>query len=80
MLLELHQPQEALAQYRLSLKTDPNRFNGLYGAGRAAELAQQPEAARSYYQQLLANCGNSSEEERSELVHVKEYLHLPKQS
>jgi len=36
MLLELHQPQQALAEYRVALKLSPNRLNGLYHAGVAA--------------------------------------------
>ncbi len=54
MLLELNRPADALAQYETSLKTDPNRFNSLCGAAHAAELAQQPEKARAYYQALLS--------------------------
>jgi len=34
MLLDLQRPQEALAEYEISLRTDPNRFNGLYGAAQ----------------------------------------------
>src|SRR4029077_7891258 len=56
MLLDLDRLPEALGEYEKSLKTDPNRFNGLYGAGRAAELTKQLEKAASYYTQLLANC------------------------
>ncbi len=29
MLLEMARPQEPLAEYEKSMKTDPNRFNGL---------------------------------------------------
>lgn len=60
MLLELNRPAEALSEYETSLKTDPNRFNGLYGAARAAELAQQKQKAATYYAQLLKNCAGSS--------------------
>ena len=38
ILLELGQAQEALAEYKQALKLSPNRFNGLYNAGRAAEF------------------------------------------
>jgi tetratricopeptide (TPR) repeat protein len=38
MLLDLKRPQEALAEYEISLRTDPNRFNGLYGAAQAAPV------------------------------------------
>ena len=39
MLLDLQRPQEALTEYEISLRTDPNRFNGLYGAAQAAAQA-----------------------------------------
>jgi tetratricopeptide (TPR) repeat protein len=61
MLLEMNRPEQALAEYETALKTDPNRFNGLYGAARAAESAKQPEKARTFYAQLLKNCGSSTE-------------------
>src|SRR5713101_1407941 len=67
MLLELNGPEEALAEYERSMKTDPNRFNGLYGAARAAELAHQPEKARSYYATLVKNCEGSNSD-RPELA------------
>ena len=71
LLLELNQPQEALAQYELSLKVDPNRFNGLAGAAHAAEVAKQPERAVSYYQELLKNCDYGKHSNRPELSHAK---------
>jgi tetratricopeptide (TPR) repeat protein len=71
MLLEMERPAEALAEYEKSMKTDPNRFNGLAGAGRAAELAHQPEKANAYYVQLLKNCDNGAHSDRPELVHAR---------
>jgi tetratricopeptide (TPR) repeat protein len=56
MLLEINRVREALAEYEKSLNTEPNRFNGLYGAARSAELLQQPRTAAPYYAQLLKNC------------------------
>jgi tetratricopeptide (TPR) repeat protein len=70
MLLQLDRPQEALAEYETSLKTDPSRFNGLYGAARSAELAHEPIKANAYYAQLLKNCG--SESDRPELARARE--------
>jgi tetratricopeptide (TPR) repeat protein len=67
MLLELNGPEEALSEYERSMKTDPNRFNGLYGAGHAAELAHQTEKARRYYATLLNNCEGSNSD-RPELA------------
>ena len=73
MLLQLHQPQQALEAYVASLRKHPNRFNGLYGAGAAAERAGNLEKARFYYQQLLkmADAANS---DRPELYAARQYL------
>ena len=46
MLIELNQPEQALLQFETSLKDSPNRFNGLYGAARAAQLAGNRKKAR----------------------------------
>ena len=72
MLLETNRPEQALVEYEKALKTDPNRFNGLYGAAQAAEMAKQPETARNYYSQLIKNCGTSTE--RPELSHARTEL------
>jgi tetratricopeptide (TPR) repeat protein len=73
MLLELQRPQEALTEYEISLRTDPNRFNGLYGAAQAATQAKQREKADAYYAQLLKNC-EGSRSDRSELAQAKTVL------
>jgi len=67
MLLALNQPEQALAEYEKSMKIDPNRFNGLAGAARSAELAHDPAKATTYYAQLLKNCGNAPNSDRPEL-------------
>ena len=74
MLLEMGRPQEALVEYEKSLHTDPNRFNGLYGAARAAELTQQPQKAAAYYAQLLKNCDNGLHSDRPELARAKQLI------
>lgn len=71
ILLESNRPQEALAEYEKSLRTDANRFNGLYGAARAAEAAQLPEKAASYYAQLLKVSENGAYSERPEIARAK---------
>jgi hypothetical protein len=63
-----------LAEYEKSLHTDPNRFNGLYGAAHAAELLHEPQRAASYYAQLLKNCDNGMHSERPELARAKEQM------
>lgn len=73
MLLDLHRPQEALAEYEISLRTDPNRFNGLYGAAQAATQVQQKEKASTYYAQLLKNC-EGIRSDRPELAQAKTLL------
>ena len=72
MLLELGRPAEALAEYEASLRSAPNRFNGLYGAAHAAELSGDKVKARQYYSQLVANCGPRGT--RRELQHARAFL------
>jgi len=47
---------EALAEYRASLQSDPNRLNSLLGAGQAAEQLGDRPLAVKYYRAVLANC------------------------
>jgi tetratricopeptide (TPR) repeat protein len=74
MLLELHQPQQALAEYRVALKLSPNRFNGLYNAGVAAEEAGDKTAAADYFAALLKSTGNGGHSARPELTHAKNFV------
>lgn len=53
MLLELGYYQAAQKEYEATLATSPNRFNSLYGAGRAAQLRGDERAAESFYGALL---------------------------
>jgi hypothetical protein len=73
MLLEAKRPQQALAEYQTDLKLYPKRFDGLYGAARAAEAAGKPDQATQYYAQLVKNCEGSSSE-RPELSRARELL------
>ncbi len=54
MLMEMNQPAEALAAYEKSLESRPNRFNTLYGAGKAAEKSGDTAKAKEYYSKLVA--------------------------
>jgi hypothetical protein len=56
------------------MKIDPNRFNGLAGAARAAELSHDPAKANTYYAQLLKNCGDAPHSNRPELRAAKQTL------
>jgi len=71
MLIALNRPAEALAEYERSLKIDANRFNGLFGAGRAAELVGNREKAKIYFIQLLRSCA-AGHSRRPELIHAHE--------
>lgn len=73
MLLDMKRPQDALAEYETDLKFNPNRFDGLYGAAHAAELAGKNDKANTYYSQLLQVCAGSTSE-RPELSHAKQLL------
>jgi tetratricopeptide (TPR) repeat protein len=59
LLLELKRPQQALENYELDLKRNPNRYNALFGAAQAAELAGKREQAAAYRAQLAKICSGS---------------------
>jgi tetratricopeptide (TPR) repeat protein len=59
LLLE-HRPADALREYQRSLEIDPNRFNGLLGAARAAEQAGRGSIAARLLRQLTENCPGAS--------------------
>ena len=76
MLLELKQPKEALNQFQASLKVNPNRLRGLYGAAKAAEMAGDRTAARKWYEQLnvltrAADPGRSEPQEAKVFLNKK---------
>ena len=71
ILLELGRPQEALIEYQQALTLSPNRFNGLYHAGVAAEAAGDKAQAAGYFAALLKSTDNGSQSARPELDHVK---------
>jgi tetratricopeptide (TPR) repeat protein len=73
MLLEAKHAQQALVEYQTDLKLNPNRFNGLYGAARAAEAAGKQSEASEYYALLLKNC-DGGRSARPELSHARELV------
>jgi tetratricopeptide (TPR) repeat protein len=73
LLLELRQPRQALKEFEASLLVSPNRFDGLYGAARAAELSGDREKAVDLYKKL-ATLGERSDGTRTELQAAKVFL------
>jgi tetratricopeptide (TPR) repeat protein len=74
MLLEMRQPAEAAAAYETSLEKAPNRFDSLYGAARASDLAGNEAKASDYYSRLLKNCDASAHCDRPEMAEIKALL------
>jgi tetratricopeptide (TPR) repeat protein len=62
LLVELNRPGEALVEYQASLQTSPNRFNGLLGAARAAEMAGKRTEAKQLYAKLRNIAPNADPE------------------
>jgi tetratricopeptide (TPR) repeat protein len=74
ILLEQGQAKPALAEYRRALELSPNRFNGLFNAGRAAEESGDRSQAVRYYSALLKSTNNGSETQRPEIAHARQSL------
>jgi hypothetical protein len=76
MLLALNRPEKAFVEFERSLKRDPNRFRGIYGAARAAEASGNRRAASDYYTRLQALAAHH-DTERPELTRAKTFLAGP---
>jgi len=73
LLLELKQPAAALKEFEASFRNTPERFNGLYGAARAAKMAGDQKAAGSYYTKLLA-LAREADSPRSEIQEARAFV------
>ena len=73
LYLALNKPKQALESYEQNLKGHPYRFNGIYGAAKAAEKLNDIRLAVYYFDQLvkLSTGTNSS---RPEISEAKEFL------
>jgi len=67
MLMHMNEPAKALEAYEADLQKHRNRFNGLYGAGLAAERSGDMEKAGLYYRQLLT-ISDTANAQRNELA------------
>ncbi|MEO6230997.1 MAG: hypothetical protein ABJB11_03585 [Ferruginibacter sp.] len=69
MLLQLNQHENALQAYETVLEKCPNRFNSLYGAGKAAEKTGNKKKATFYFKQL-ASIADTLNPQRTELASI----------
>jgi predicted TPR repeat methyltransferase len=63
-----------LVEYQRSLKSDPNRFNGLLGAAESAEHVGNEKLAADLYGQLLSNCPQAEGAAAVELEYARAFL------
>jgi tetratricopeptide (TPR) repeat protein len=63
---------DALQTYEQALEMTPNRFHLLYGAASAARMAEQPEVATDYYEQLLELADDQAD--RPQIQEARDYL------
>ena len=73
LYLALNKPKKALETYKLNLEGHPFRFNGIYGAAKAAKKLNDIKLAVYYFDQLvkLSSGTNSS---RPEISEAKEFI------
>jgi tetratricopeptide (TPR) repeat protein len=72
MLLEAGNAKEALVAFESTMKKEPNRFRGAYGAGRAAEALGNRALAAKYYKQVVT-IAKDADSQRPELVRARSY-------
>lgn len=73
MLLEMNNPKQALNEFEASLVPTPNRFNGIAGAARAAELSGDNAKAKKYYAALV-ELTKKADTKRAQLEEAKKFL------
>lgn len=73
MLLELKRPAEALVELKRSLARDPNRYQTIAAAARAARAAGDTSAASRYYAELV-RLGEKAQARRPELAEARDFL------
>ena len=67
MLLDAGRARDALVAFEATMKKEPKRFRGAYGAARAAEVAGDRAKARTYYGQVL-QIAREADTDRPELA------------
>jgi hypothetical protein len=72
MLMEGKKSNEALSEYQTVLKNQPNRFDALLGAARAAQANGDSSGAQSFYTKLVHGCLPGAD--RPELAEAKTFV------
>ena len=73
LLLQMGQGAAAEREFEASLKENPNRYRGLYGAARAAEAAGDRPKAAGYFEKLVA-LASKADTVRPETARAKAFL------
>jgi tetratricopeptide (TPR) repeat protein len=73
MLLDANDPLQAMQEFEVALKVEPNRFWTLFGAARAADLAGDSAKAEAFYTRLVTQTAHA-DPERSALKVAKAFL------
>ncbi len=73
MLMALNRPADALVEFQRSLKRDPNRYQTIAGAARAARATGAKDEAAKLYRELVA-LGDKAQSRRPELAEAKSFL------
>jgi hypothetical protein len=73
MLLAVGRPADALRELEGTMKKEPNRFRATYFAAKAAALAGNNAAARTYYGQLVGICKAGDTPGRPELEEARKF-------
>ncbi len=71
MLLEVHEPGQALQAFVATLQKEAGRFRALLGAARAAARAGESATAATYYARLLKTCERADSPGRVELAEAR---------
>ena len=73
LYLALNRPREALESYKINLKGHPFRFNGIYGAAKAAQKLNNTQLAAYYFNQLV-ELSSDTNSLRPEVSEAKDFL------
>ena len=73
LYLALNKPKKALESYKKNLEEHPFRFNGIYGAAKAAEKLNDIKLAVYYFDQLVKLTAKTNSS-RPEISEAKDYL------